>query len=426
MTDGRRLRIVIAGGGPVGLACAALLSSEPEFGRVELSVLDSGRPRPWAEDSVDLRVYALSRASQALFARLGLWDTIADLRVSPYRSMRVWQGDDPRGPASVFFEAATIAEPDLGHIVEDGLLRHVLLDHLRTLPNVRIAFQTAVTGIERAAGRLRIRTDGDETLRADLLIGADGAESRVRGLAGIATVQRHYGQRGLVVHVASAEPHGETAWQRFGSRGPLALLPLADGRSSVVWSVRNAEADRLLGLDDATFARELERASSHVLGELEVTSPRAAFPLRLRHAARYTNQSIAIIGDAAHAVHPLAGQGMNLGLLDAAELVGVIARASVAGEYCADRYVLDRYARARRAHNLRMQLAFDGIDRLFRLGGLAVPLRAAGMLAVDAAAPLKRILIEHAMGLDSGWAREAAGRDRERDSDPLTTPEVGV
>lgn len=404
----RPTSIVIAGGGPVGLACAALLAGQAETADFELTVLDSGRLRPWDEGAVDQRVYALSRASQALFARLGLWDEVTARRASPYRSMRVWQGNDPHGAASVFFEAATIGEPDLGHIVEDVLLRHVFLGYLSGRPTVRVVFQTAVAGIEPAAGRIRIRTDNEETLRADLLIGADGAGSRVRELAGISTVNRPYGQRGLVAHVASANPHRETAWQRFGKHGPLALLPLLDGRSSIVWSVPDAEADRLLGLDDAAFGRALGTASSHVLGDLELTSARAAFPLRLQHATRYTAQSIAIVGDAAHAVHPLAGQGMNLGLLDAAELANVVARAAAAGEYCGDLYVLDRYARSRRAHNLRMQLAFDGIDRLFRLGGIAAPLRAAGMLAVDAAEPLKRMLIERAMGLDQAWVRQAA------------------
>jgi 2-octaprenylphenol hydroxylase len=400
MKGASAMQIVVAGAGPVGLMTAALLAADKRTSDISIRVLDPHPPDPWDESAADLRVYALSRASQTLFARLGLWDVIRSCRVSPYRSMRVWEGSDADGRGSVHFEAASIGESDLGHVVEDRLLRHVLVEFLQQ-QRVEISFANWVQDVDAAASRIRLVTNQAEKIRADLLIGADGADSRVRELVGIGSLRRDYGQSALVANVTSDKPHGETAWQRFGARGPLALLPLADGSSSIVWSLASAEAERLLQVTDAEFGEQLSNASANVLGRLSLASRRASFSLRLQHAAEYARGSVVLVGDAAHAVHPLAGQGMNLGLLDAASLAGVIAQAAEAGEAIGDLYVLRRYARARRAHNLRMQFAFDGIDRLFRLPDWAAPFRAAGLRAVNSAPPLKRLLVEQAMG--SGW-----------------------
>ncbi|MDX1562905.1 MAG: FAD-dependent monooxygenase, partial [Gammaproteobacteria bacterium] len=197
------------------------------------------------------------------------------------------------------------------------------------------------------------------------------------------------------------------AWQRFLPAGPLALLPLADGRSSVVWSNRDAEAEALLKLDDAAFVESLQHASAGVLGRIEHCTPRFAFKLRLLHARRYVAAGIALVGDAAHTVHPLAGQGMNLGLRDAAKLAQLLVTAVRRGEYPGDESVLRRYERAQKAHNLGMQLAFDGLNRLFdaSLPAWAVPLRSFGMAAVDRALPAKRLLMRRALGLDAAQPR---------------------
>jgi len=404
----RTFRVVVAGAGPVGLLFALRLIRQTEPGAVTVRVVDAGAPARWtAGAQTDLRVYALSRESQFLFGEQ--WAAMQRGRVSPYGAMRVFEGDEPFGPRSIGFDAADIGEPDLGHIVEDSLIRMVLLDGL-TAAGVEASFGVSVREILPGDGGVRVTTTADEVLVADLVVGADGGESVVRQAVGIDVFERDYGQRAIVAHVETERPHAQTAWQRFLPDGPLAFLPLADGRSSIVWSQSVAEASRRLALGDAEFLAELQVASANVLGAIRATSARRAFPLRLRHALGYTRPGIALIGDAAHTVHPLAGQGMNLGLRDAAVLVDTLRRALAAGEYPADEFVLRRYARAQKAHNLGMQLTFDAINALFgaELPPWLRPLRGLGLGAVDRAGPVKRLLIRRALGLDRADAREYA------------------
>ena len=217
-----------------------------------------------------------------------------------------------------------------------------------------------------------------------------------------------YQQTAVVTHVTSSASHQDTAWQRFLPGGPLALLPLSDGRSSVVWSLPTQDAERLLAAGDAEFLAELAAASSGVIGTLTACSRRVGFPLRALHAPRYTTQRAALVGDAAHTVHPLAGQGMNLGLLDAASIAAVIEDALLAGEDIGDLKVLRRYERQRKGDNLAMLAAFDGLNRLFRSPSWVAPLRALSLRAVEAAHPVKRLLMQKALGLRAG------GRNRLR------------
>jgi ubiquinone biosynthesis UbiH/UbiF/VisC/COQ6 family hydroxylase len=365
-----------------------------------IRVVDAQVPEPWRADAVDTRVYALSRQSQCYFGRL--WVELAARRVSPYRELRVFDGDTPDAGAAIAFDAADIGEPDLGHIVEDRLLRSVLLQALAST-EVELNCGQGLEAIEAGPGCVRVTLGDGTRLDADLVVGADGAESFVRGAVGIDVVCKDYAQRALVAHVETSLPHRETAWQRFLPGGPLAFLPLADGRSSIVWTNEREEAARLLGLSDDAFLSALDAAGGGALGQILSCTPRRSFPLELKHAARYTRPGIALIGDAAHAVHPLAGQGMNLGLRDAVVLANTLADALAAGEYPGDEFVLRRYARAQRAHNLGMQLAFDGISELFgsRVPGWTVPLRRFGMQAVNGIAPARRLLMRRAMGLDT-------------------------
>ena len=395
----RELTIVVVGAGPGGLLFAHRLARTNAAAGIRLRILDAGAPARWQAEAADPRVYALSRESQWLLG--DLWAVVAAKRVSPYRRMQVFEGEDPAGQGSIVFDAAEIGEPDLGHIVEDNLLRNVLLEALGR-SGVETIFGSGVESFRQERERSTVVTTTGDALEADLIVGADGGDSRVRSAAGISVLEKDYGQRALVAHVVTELPHRETAWQRFLPGGPLAFLPLADGRSSIVWTCPDGEAGRLLALGDAEFLDALQGASANVLGRIESCSRRLSFPLALKHATTYARPGIVLIGDAAHSVHPLAGQGMNLGLRDAAVLADTLESALAAGHYPGDEFVLRRYARAQKSRNVGMQLAFDGLNTLFgpRVPEFAAPLRRLGMAAVNRAEPAKRMLMRRALGLE--------------------------
>ena len=403
--------VIVAGAGVVGLAAAALLATGRCADRVRVLVLDA-RPSPrWRSDEMDARVYALSRASQQLLEQIGVWQRVAQARAAPYRRMRVWEGPDAYAAGALDFDSADIGEPDLGHIVEDTLLRSVLGDALSSAPQAQLVAGAEVRSVETQAGEISVELGEGGRLRGSVLLAADGSDSAVRRLLDLPTMGHRYEQTAVVTHVTSSASHQETAWQRFLPGGPLALLPLHDGRSSVVWSLPTVDAERLLAAGDAEFLSELTAASAGVVGALTACSRRVAFPLQALHAPRYTAQRAALVGDAAHTVHPLAGQGMNLGLLDAASIAAVIEDALLAGEDIGDLKVLRRYERQRKGDNLAMLAAFDGLNRLFRLPGWAAPLRALSLRAVEAAHPVKRLLMQKALGISAGrknrlrWSR---------------------
>lgn len=389
--------VLISGAGPVGLTLAALLDA----GRHECRaiVVEPHEPPRWDPADTALRVYALSRASQRVLEHVDAWSSIAAKRASPYERMRVWEGESPRGLGSIAFDCAEIGEPDLGHIVEDVLIRDVLLDRLSGSRRVRIASGTAIDAIDMRRDAAVATLRGGETVRADLVVAADGAQSPLRSKLGLPVVARSYGQHAIVTHVATERSHERTAWQRFLPGGPVALLPLADGRSSVVWSLPTPRAEQLADASDEDFSSALEDATGRVLGSLGPVCARARFPLQVMHAMRYCGPRSVLAGDAAHVAHPLAGQGMNLGLADAACLAAVIDAAIESGRNPGDLRVLRRYERRRKADNLDMLLALDGLHHLFRLPGPAALLRSAGLSAVDAAGPAKRWLARRALGL---------------------------
>ena len=409
--------VLIAGAGVIGLATAALLATGRCADRLRVHVLDARTPQPWRAEDVDLRVYALSRASQRLLESVGAWWSIAARRACAYRRMHVWEGLDPAEDA-LEFDSAEIAEPDLGHIVEDGLIRAALMDVLHAAPNAQVTIGAAVESLEIEPRAAVVRLAGGRTLRGMLLVAADGSDSAVRRLLALPVVVHSYGQTALVTHVASAKPHQATAWQRFLPGGPLAFLPLVDGRSSVVWSLPSERAAELLAAAPDAFVAELTNASAGVLGELGSCSARAGFPLQALHAPRYCAPRAALVGDAAHTVHPLAGQGMNLGLLDAAALARVVEDALLAGEDPGDLKVLRRYERERKGGNLEMLLALDALHRLFALPGWAAPLRGAGLRAVDRSQVAKRFFMRRALGLNAGSKNRLRWSDTEGPSTP--------
>ena len=403
-------RIVVVGGGPVGLAFAALLVGPARACGATITLVDARRaPAFDPADPVDLRVYALSRASQQILAAAGAWQQISERRASPYQGMRVWEGNaGPQGPGTLCFDAADVGEPNLGHIVEDGLIRASLFERIADtvdyLPEERVANLV----LERDGVRLIL--ESGTAVTGDLLVGADGTGSQIRQRAGIGVSGWSYRQRALVTHVETSEPHRQLAYQRFLPDGPVALLPLVDGRCSVVWSASEARADELSAMSDQTFGAALTEATCAALGDVEGSGERVSFPLHLLHAQRYVASRLALIGDAAHTVHPLAGQGANLGLLDAAALAEAVSAGLLAGEDPGDRYLLRRYERWRKGENLKVMLVLDALHRLFRLPrpGFQPALRL-GMAAVNHARPAKHLLVRAALGL-SGDLPEAARR----------------
>lgn len=408
MRTARSIEVLIAGAGAVGLTAAALLATGRCADRVRVRVLEAGTLPRWEPARHDLRVYALSRAAQRLLEQLRIWQPLVAARACPYRRMHVWEGDDPHGGAALEFDSAEIAEPDLGHIVEDSLLRSRLVELVTALPNAEIATGASIESIDTGERNVTVVLRGGGSAAGAVLVAADGTDSTVRGLLGMPVATRSYGQTAIVANIRTAEPHRSTAWQRFLPGGPLALLPLTDGSSSIVWSLPAADAARLATEPEHEFTAALQVASAGVLGALELVGARATFGLQALHAWRYTAPRVALVGDAAHTVHPLAGQGMNLGLLDAASFAAVLEDAVLRGEDPGDLRVLKRYERARKGDNLQMLAALDGLQRLFSLPRWAAPWRATGMALVNAAGPIKRQLMIRALGLDS--RRKVAAR----------------
>ena len=395
-----RADLIIVGAGMVGSALALAL----QHSGLQILLLDGGplSVKPFDQSAAfEPRVSALSAASQRILERLGAWDGIAARRTSPYGEMQVWDGS---GTGQVHFSAASVHAEVLGHIVENRVVQDGLLDalyeaDLGLLPGARLE-QLRRSGDDW----LLTLTDGRE-LRAPLVIAADGANSAVRRLAGCATREWDYLHHAIVTSVRCSKPHQQTAWQRFTDDGPLAFLPLAKADDaehwcSIVWSTTPAEAERLMALDDAAFCHELGKAFEWRLGDVLESDPRHCIPLRQRHAKRYVEPGLALIGDAAHTIHPLAGQGVNLGFLDAAVLAEVLLHALERGENLADSKVLGRFERRRMPHNLAMMAAMEGFERLFQADPLPLRwLRNSGLNLVDGANEAKALFVRQALGL---------------------------
>jgi len=395
----RHFDVVIVGAGAIGAAMAALLLRRNVCapGRVAL-IADRFAAAPPPDADWDLRVFALSRASERLLKACAVWDALPRQRVHAFESMCVWDASgEPQGQGSLRFDCAEIGEPNLGYIVDGASLQWQCLQAARGAGAVLLEAELA--GIAGADTHVSVALRDGRELSGQLLIAADGPKSKTRDLLGIETAGHAYHQDALVAQVRTAKPHGNTAWQRFLGSGPLAFLPLPDGRSSIVWSAALPEAARLRGLAPAAFSAALTQASGGVLGDCELTSAPASFPLQLQYALEYVRPRAVLLGDAAHVVHPLAGQGLNLGLLDCAALAEILGQAGNAG-FFGEHRLLRRYERWRRSENLLAAGALDGLERLFSTPDpLTRGLRSAGLRAVGKAPFIKRRLAQRALGI---------------------------
>jgi 2-octaprenylphenol hydroxylase len=377
--------IAIVGAGITGLTLAALLAKSRHRDALNITVIDAAlRPAFSATDDIALRVSAIANGSAEILDSVGAWSRIQKARVSPYESMCVWdENDSPESGAALRFDAAEFGSAQLGFITENILIQDALLQVLDET-GVSLQFETRIESLPDA----------------DLVVGADGARSKVRDLAGIKTNRWPYQQTALVTHLETEYPHAATAWQRFMKQGPLGMLPLADGRISVVWSTTPEIAEHALQASDEELGHMLSEASDGVLGAMTVAGPRGAFPLSAQHAENYVLPQLALVGDAAHAIHPLAGQGANLGLQDTAELARIIDAAIGAGLHPGDRPVLRRYERARKGANLTMLHFMTGLNRLFTTDSMVLgEIRLAGMRLFNRSGPIRERAVKVALGV---------------------------
>lgn len=393
-----RADLLIVGAGMVGSALALALRDSG----LNILVVDGGplTVKPFVADApFEARVSALSIASQRILERLGVWEGIVARRVSPYSDMHVWDGS---GTGKVHFSASSVHAEVLGHIVENRVVQDALVERLHD-SGIGLLADVRLEQMRHSGDDWLLTLSDGRTLRAPLVVAADGANSTVRRMTGTATREWDYLHHAIVTSVRTADSHRKTAWQRFTDDGPLAFLPLdreGEHWCSIVWSVTPEHSERLMKLDDEPFCRELENAFEGCLGQVISADSRLCVPLRQRHAKRYVAPGLALIGDAAHTIHPLAGQGVNLGFLDAAVLAEVLRGAVERGERLADERVLSRYERRRMPHNLTLMAAMEGFERLFQSDALPVRLlRNAGLKMVDHSAEAKALFVRQALGL---------------------------
>lgn len=387
-----QMDVVIVGAGVVGASCALALA---KLG-LDVVLVEGREPPRWSAESPDLRVYAFAPDNAALLQECGVWDAVLAARAPAYRRMRVWDG---AGGGELAFDADALGREQLGWIIENNLL----LDRLwAALPaaGVHLHCPARVESMEQDEEGVRLRLDNGSRVDARLAIAADGADSSLRELAGLQVSAHDYAQRGVVAFVETDASNEATAWQRFLPTGPLAFLPFVDGRSSIVWTLPDSEAQRVLALDDDAFNRELTNAFAARLGEVRVVSKRAAFPLRRQLAESYLAGKVLLMGDAAHVVHPLAGQGVNLGLRDVARLRDLIVDAQSRRADWTSSHRLARWARECRSANAAAAYTFDGINRVFSNDEMHATLLRGKLLGVAGKLPgLTNLFWKRASGL---------------------------
>jgi 2-octaprenyl-6-methoxyphenol hydroxylase len=407
MTETIVADVCVVGAGPVGGTLACRLAAAG----VSTVIVDRAALPPMEHPAFDGRAYAIASGSRALLMDAGLWEVLPD-PPNPILDIRVTDGRVGR-PASrlhLHFDHREAAEEPrpFGWMVEARGLRRALNAHVRTLPDLRV-FAPAEATVERTDDGALVRIVGGPSIACRLVVAAEGRNSHLREAAGIPVTRFDYSQTGIVCAISHELPHNNVALEHFLPSGPFAVLPMAPipdaeaggapNVSAVVWTERTRIADIMLRLDDVRFAREVLRRLGHYLGALHTVGRRWNYPLSAMLAHRYVDTRLALAGDAAHGIHPIAGQGLNLGFRDAIALATLLIEAKAAGKDVGSPLLLARYQRMRRPDNLAMLAMTDGLDRLFSTNNPAARLvRDLGIAAVDRTRPLKRVFMRRAMG----------------------------
>lgn len=389
--------VVIVGGGIVGLSFASeLAGSDFSVAIIERNELKAISEKP------DCRVSAINRAALKRFQQSGVFESPLVQRVCAFEKMFVW---DQTGAGQIEFDSAELGVPELGAIIENNVLQQMLLEAVQSADNIVYMCPQEIAEIDyqvrddKQHVASKIILSSGKIVNAKLLVGADGVNSKVREVAMIERAKQSYQQQGLVCNVATSEVHQNTAWQCFMPSGPLAFLPLYNGNSSIVWSLDEESAQQYMALDDEAFKLALAEAGEFKLGEILELGPRFLFPLSHGHVSEYVKPGLALIGDAAHNIHPLAGQGANLGIADAFALADVILAARNAGRQWAALHTLKKYQRQRKGANQLMEASMTGFKELFGNNNAAVSeIRNAGLSLVDHIPALKYKIIRQALG----------------------------
>ena len=399
---GEHADVLVVGGGMVGLTLAKALAS----GGLDVVVVDRADPAALAAATFDGRASAIGQASQRLLATLGLWSALGDA-AQPILDIRVCEGDSP---FFLHFDHAELGESPFGYMVENHITRGALAAAAIADPRIALWAPATLAGIERGPDRVEARLEDGRLVRAAVLAACDGRASGLREQAGIRTFGWTYGQTGIVCTLAHARAHGGVAVERFLPAGPFAILPLTGRRSSLVWTERSDLAPAIMDLDTADFEDQMRRRVGDFRGAVRLLGPRWSYPLSLHLAERYIDHRMALVGDAAHGLHPIAGQGLNMGLRDAAAIAQALVDARRLGLDIGASWGLERYQRWRRLDNLLLLAVTDSLNRLFSNDdpGIRV-VRNLGLAAVNRLGPVKRFLMRHASGTMGEVPRLLAG-----------------
>ena len=395
--------VVIVGGGMVGAAVACSLGNSD----LKVAIVEQLIPEPFSTDQVhDLRVSALSIASKNILETVGAWEGVINRRFCPFKRMRVWEtaGDTE-------FNCDDIDRAELGYIVENRVTQLALLDRLTAFENVDLIAPANITSIDYSPSASTVLNLADESqLQAKLIVAADGGHSRVRQTVGLGVTSWDYKQHALIIYIETAYDQQDITWQRFVASGPQAFLPLTGNYGSIVWYNSVDEVRRLKALSQEQLLKELIDTFPDCLGEVKQILGTASFPLKRQHAQQYVKQGVVLVGDAAHMINPLAGQGVNIGLLDAAALAEVLVEASAKGEDISSVNVLQRYEKMRRNENLRMMTVMDAFYRVFSNDILPVKFfRNLGLGLAERLLPAKNKITRMAIGMDGNLPKLARG-----------------